>query len=133
MSGPEPPGVGIDLVRLRAGIEASIELLPIGPEYSSPVSRVFAGLEWRDICESLVNDVWNQVTRAERWPEAREHLERVRHVIDWALHETDLPPEVPEEYSQRFATRQQFLQVEYNSQLRDYLKEQKEAKRDAKK
>lgn len=123
MNGPAPVpapaegGVGIDLVRLRVGTEAVIELLPIGPEHSLPVSRVFDGLEWRDVCEGIVNDVWNTCARNNHWGEVRDHLERVRQVIDWALHDTDLPPEVPPEYAQRFATRLQAVQAEYSHQI----------------
>jgi len=127
MSGPTDTGV--DLVRLRTGLEAVIELLPIGPEYSKPCSTLFGGLEWADICESLVNDVWNQCARGGHWPEVRDHLERVRQVIQWALHETDLPPEVPPEYAQRFGTRLQFHQAEYSHQVEvDARKSRREAR-----
>lgn len=130
MSGQE---TGIDLVRLRVGMEATIELLPIGPAHASPVSAVFGGLPWSDVAESLINDVWNSCARGNRWPEVREHLERVRQVIDWALHETDIPPEVPPEFAARFATRQQFHQAEYNHQLEMLRRETKRREADAKK
>ena len=133
--GPEPVpapaegGVGIDLVRLRVGLEAVVELLPIGPEHALPVSRVFDGLEWREVCEGIVNDVWNSCARNNRWPEVREHLERARQVIDWALHDTDIPPEVPPEYADRFNTRHQAAQAEYSHQI---AVAERQRKRDAK-
>lgn len=108
---------GLDLVRLRAGLEFLVAKLPIHDIDHEDAISLMLGERWEVIIDKMFADVWNTIAAKNAWSSLADYLELIAQIIRYAQGQTDLPPEMDDDEVAEFERRVRNLRVEYEHEM----------------